>query len=210
MGRALSVTALLSKKMSLLQFEDRFYDLIGCPQLTGTWIIWAPPGSGKTTFTLELCKYLTKFGRVAYDTLEEGASESFKKAIQRVNMKEVGTKFIILDKEPISELKERLRKKKAPKIVVIDSFQYAQINYNQYTEMVDEFRDTLFIIISHEESKKPEGRAAKKVWYDAMVKIRVDGYVAFSTSRYAVDVTRPYVIWEAGALKYHGSLDFNI
>lgn len=209
MARALSVTALFSKKMQLLQFDGEFYDLIGCPELTGAWLIWAPSGSGKTNFVLRLCKYLTRFGRVAYDTLEEGASQSFKLALQRAEMQKVKSRFIILDKEPLEELKQRLRKRKAPQIVVIDSWQYAQATYQQYVELKDEFRNTLFIIISHADGKLPEGRTAKRIHYDCPVKIRVEGYVAFSTSRYASGPTKPFIIWEDGAKAYHGTIQFN-
>lgn len=209
MARALSVTALLQKKMQLLEFDGSWYDLIGNPQLTGSWLIWAESGSGKTTFVLMLCKYLTNFGRVAYNSLEEGASESFKVALKRVKMADVKGKLIVLDQEPIEELKERLRKRKAPQIVVIDSIQYAQMSYKEYTELKREFKDTLFLMISHADGKQPEGRIARKIRYDAMVKIRVEGYVAFATSRFKVGKPKPYVIWEDGAKDYHGTLEFN-
>jgi nucleoside-triphosphatase THEP1 len=208
MAKALSVTALLSKRMKLLDFTGRFKDLIGCPELTGSWIIWGPSGSGKTTFVLELCKYLTEFGRVGYDSLEEGASQSMKLAFQRVNMTQVKRKLILLDREPLEELKVRLRKKKAPQIAVIDSIQYAQLSYQQYLELIKEFPNTLFLMISHAEGKEPDGRVAKKIRYDANVKIRVEGYVAFATSRYGDGNSKPYVIWPEMAKQYHGTDEF--
>ena len=203
MARAISVTQLYAKKRKLFQFDGEFAENIGLPEQRGAWIIWAQSGSGKTTFTMQLCKYLSRFGRVAYNSMEEGDSESLKLACRRVGMEQVKGRFIILDNEPIAELKERLRKHKAPQIVVIDSIQYSQMSYKDYIALKEEFKNVLFLIISHAEGKEPEGKVAKKVRYDAAVKIFVEGYAAFTVSRYGGG--KPYIIWKEGANKYHGA-----
>lgn len=193
---------ILNKKRNLMQFDNEWLDAFGKPELTGAWLIWGGSGSGKTTFTMMLCKYLTKFGRVAYDSMEEGDGESIKLALVRVNMASVAHNFILLVNEPIEELKVRLRKRKAPKIVVIDSLQYSELTYKAYKELREEFNNTLFVIISHAEGREPEGKIGKKVRYDAFVKIRVDGYRAFVKSRYGGG--KPIDIWPEEAGKYHG------
>ncbi len=203
MSRAVSITQLYAKKRKILPFDGEYAASFGLPELKGAWIIWAQSGSGKSTFVLKLCKYLTRFGRVAYNSMEEGDSQSFSLACKRVGMEDVKRQFILLDKEPIAEMRERLRKQKAPQIVVIDSIQYSQLTYGQYTELLSEFPNVLFIIISHAEGKEPEGKVAKKIRFDSMVKIRVEGYVAFPRSRYGGN--EPFVIWKEGADKYHGA-----
>jgi hypothetical protein len=202
MARAISVSQVLSKKRKLMEFEGAFYDSFGRPEMAGSWIVWGGSGSGKTTFVMLLCKYLTKFARVCYNSMEEGDSESIKLAFQRVGMEEVKRRLILLDNEPMHELKDRLRKHKAPGIVVIDSIQYSGMSYAEYKAMRDEFKSTLFIIISHAEGKEPSNKVAKAVRYDSFVKIRVEGYKAFTTSRYGGG--EPFVIWKEGAEKYHG------
>ena len=156
---------------------------------------------------MQLCKYLTKFGRVAYNSLEEGASESVKQALIRFNMKEVSRRMILLDKEPIVELTERLKRRKSPDVIVIDSLQYSGMNYKQYKDLRDQFNNKLFIFISHADGKKPAGRVAASVKYDAFVKIRVEGHKAFSISRYGGGV--PYTIWSEGADQYWSELIHN-
>lgn len=205
MARAMSVAQVLNKKRKLAPFEDEWKRCFGCPELAGAWFIHGESGNGKTTFVLELSKYLTNFARVAYNSMEEGDSESMKIALSRVNMLEVRRKFVLLDNEPIEELKERLRKHKAPRIVVIDSIQYTGMNYKAYTKLRDEFRHVLFIIISHADGKKPSGRTATNIRYDASIKIRVEGYKAFVVSRYTTSKEDEYVIWEEGANAYHGA-----
>lgn len=200
--RAISVTQLYTKKRNLLKTDGEWKALFGEPELTGAWLIWGESGSGKTTFVAKLAKYMTKFGRVAYDSLEEGDSESMKMAFIRVGMDEVKRKLILLPDESIEDLKIRLRQHKAPQIVIIDSLQYSGMSYNDYKELRREFKNVLFIIISHAEGKNPDGKVAKKIRYDAFVKIRVEGYKAFAVSRYGSK--EPMVVWQEGADKFHG------
>ena len=137
--RAKSINELLTTHFNVLDFDGDFEKLIGKPQMTGSWLIWGDSGNGKTSFAMQLCKYLTRFGRVAYDSLEEGASESIKQAAIRCNLAEVSRKMILLDKEPIAELIERLQKRNSPQFVVIDSIQYTGMNYREYLQLINMF-----------------------------------------------------------------------
>lgn len=187
-----------------MQFEGDWKAAIGCPELTGSWLVSGDSGSGKTTFTMMLAKYLTQFERVLYDSLEEGDSESIKMALIRVGMTDVNSRFLLLDNEPIDVLNYRLSRHKAPRIVIIDSVQYTGINYKEYKELKEKHRDKLFIFISHADGNHPKGNVAKSIHYDASVKIRVEGYKAFVKSRYMNGESEPYVIWKEGAEKYFG------
>jgi predicted ATP-dependent serine protease len=150
-----------------------------------------------------LVKYLANFGKVVYDSLEEGFSKSMKDAFIAVGMEGVKNRVLLLDQEPIEHLVIRLNKRESPKIVVIDSWQFAGMNYQQYVKLINQFRNKLFIIISHAEGKNPEGRVAKRIRYDSFVKIRVEGYRAFAEGRYGGN-RKPYTIWDKGAYDYWG------
>jgi hypothetical protein len=204
MTRAISVNQFFKKKRKIYHLEGDFKNLIGSPEKGGTWIVWGDSSNGKTTFVCQLAKYLTKFSIVLYNSMEEGDSESLKKAFVRVGMNEVKRRLLLLPNEPIEQMKERLRLHKSAKIVIVDSIQYSQMTYKEYKALKEEFPKHLFIFISHEENKLPEGKVAKKVRYDASVKIRVNGYVAFASSRYAEEESKPYTIWKEGAEKFHG------
>jgi hypothetical protein len=198
--RAVSVTQLLNTNLNGLDFAGEWLEAIGRPELTGTWLIWGNSGNGKTRFALQLAKYLTSFNlRVAYDSLEEGVSLSLRTAISEEGMQECSRRFILLDKEPVPELIERLSMRRSADVVIIDSVQYTGMNYSDYKKLRDNFRGKLFILVSHAEGKLPEGRVAKNIRFDAMVKIWVEGYMAWPVSRYGGG--EPYIIWEEGAEK---------
>lgn len=203
-NRAVSVDEIYKKKFIEMPFDGVWQDFIGVPERSGVWFVWGNSGNGKTSFMLQLGKYLTTFGRVAYNTLEEGARKSMQMAIKRANMLEVSRRFIILNREPINELKERLRKRKSPDIIIIDSYQYTGLTKREYIELKEEFSNKLFIFVSHADGKQPEGRGAKFVRYDADVKIRIEGYKAFPVSRYGGG--EPFIIWQEGAENYYAEI----
>lgn len=201
--RAISVTEALSMKLPTFDFEDEWYNAFSTPEKRGVWFIWGDSGNGKTSFTIQLCKELCKYGKVAYDSLEEGAGQTMLDTLRRFNMSEVNKRFVLLDAEPIEELSIRLKKQKAPDFVVIDSFQYTQLTYKQYIEFKEKHRDKLLIFISHADGKKPSSRSAKSVMFDASLKIWVEGYKAFSKGRF-IGPTGVYTIWDVKAEKYWG------
>ncbi|MBE9469007.1 MAG: hypothetical protein IMY72_11910 [Bacteroidetes bacterium] len=199
MRRAVSIDELFKRKFKVMDFTGKWKDAVGKPEAGGAWLVWGNSSQGKTRFSIQLAKYLSNFGRVAYNPLEEGISESFKKAIIDENITSKN-RIIFLDKEPIDELEKRLKKQKSPNFIIIDSLQYTGMTYNDYKKIRDEFPHKVFIFISHADGREPAGRVAKSVRYDVSVKIRVEGYKAFPQSRYGGG--EPYVIWEEGANKY--------
>jgi len=199
--RATSIAELLNMKFDVMDFSGEWFDFAGTPEKAGSWILWGLSGNGKTRFSLQLAKYLTKFGRVAYNTLEEGKKLSFQKAVRETNLKSVNGKMIVIT-EPIEQLTFRLTKPRAPRIVFIDSIQYSNLNKTKYAELINNHPKVLFIFVSHAEGKNPLGTTANSVRYHSDVKIRVEGYKAFATSRFGGG--EPYTIWNDGAERYWG------
>lgn len=190
-----------------IPFEGDWYQAFSTPERTGVWFVWGGSGNGKSSFVMQLCKELCKYGKVAYNSLEEGSSLSVKNALERVNMQEVNRRFSLLDCEPIEVMSQRLIKRKQADFVVIDSFQYSQLTYKAYIKLKEKHKNKLLIFVSHAEGKQPSGRAAKSVMYDAALKIYVEGYKALSKGRYIGPNGGFYVIWREGVEKYWG--DFN-
>lgn len=196
-GRAYTIRDIQDYTPETLCLDGPLRRAIGNPEITGSWIIWGGSGNGKTRFALILARELAKHVKVAYDSLEEGLSMSMKEAVEQSGMAEVKRNFILLDKENVATLRERLRRQRSPRVVIIDSLQYTGLTYKDYATLKDEFRNKLFIYISHADGKEPKGNVAKSVRFDANVKIYVQSYVAYPQSRY--DGGEPYVVWAARA-----------
>lgn len=201
--RALSVTEALKMKKETLPFTDKWLEAFGTPERYGVWFIWGNSGNGKTHFVMKLCKELAKFGKVGYDSLEEGAGLTMQNTLIHCGMQDVNGRFMLLDCEPIEALSKRLLKRKSVDFVVIDSFQYTQMTYKTYLKFKETHRNKLLIFISHADGRSPSGRAAKSVMYDASLKIWVEGYRAFSKGRFFGSLGH-YTIWSEGAAEYWG------
>lgn len=202
---AKGVQEMLSMKFDTLDFEGEWAEAFGAPERRGVWFIWGNTGNGKTSFVMQLCKELCRFGRVAYDSLEEGACLTMQNTLRRFRMQDVNRRFLLLDSEPLEQLSLRMDRRKSPDFYVIDSFQYTQMTYAQYIRFKEAHRDKLLIFISHAAGKNPDGRSAKKVAYDASLKIYVEGYRAFSKGRF-IGPRGYYDIWPEKAEEYHGKM----
>lgn len=204
MKRALSVNNVIDAKFRTMPFGGEWLAGIGSPELSGSWIIYGAPKNGKTSCAMKLAKYLTRFGKVAYNSVEEGLKLSLKNAIIRANMHEVARRFKLLDQENVEEMIERLQKQKSPDIIFIDSVQFLELKFSEYKHLKELFPNKLFIYISHIEGKQPDGQVARRIWRDANVAIRVEGFKAFPVSRYGGG--DPVVISPERALEYWGEI----
>jgi hypothetical protein len=200
--KAYSIKNVISKKFKVLEFDGGWKESIGCPELSGSWMIYGDVKNGKTTLGMQMGKYLTKFGRVAYNSVEEGLSLSIQKAMERTGMIEASRRMILLDKEEIKDLKERLKKHRSPEFVIIDSIQFSELLFSEYKELKSMFPNKLFIYISHVERNIPSGGVARRIWRDANVTIRVEGFKGFPKSRYGGG--KEIVIDEEKANEYWG------
>lgn len=192
MSRALTVENVLDKKFPVFQFEGHWFRACGNPQRGGqTWFISGDTKMGKTTFALMLGKMLTKFGKVDYDTIEEGFCESIKTAYKRVGMEEVKGKFLLLDRVEIPELIERMQRRKSSSFYFIDSVQFAGLTLKEYLRLKwlsNELGKTI-IYLSHIEGKKPQGTVAQMIKKDAALSWFIEGFTAIPTSRYHSEKT---------------------
>lgn len=214
MARAISNKNVLNVKFDTVDFEGKWLASLGRPELRGSWLVWGGSGSGKTSFVLELCKYLAGFCRVAYNSLEQGLSLSFQNQWKRADMLAAGNNIVLLNKESIADLKKRLRKRGAPQVVVIDSLMcLVGFTRREYISLTEEFSNTLFIFICHEKNRRPDPAIGETIRRLADIKMHVAGYVAEITTRYEIaekgEGGADFVIWEQGAAEYRAALAEN-
>lgn len=208
MAKTLSASQVLTVKRRTIQLEGAWGDCLGEIDCAGVVLVWGQSGNGKSSAVMSLAKELTKHGRVLYVSLEEGLATSFQNTIRRYSMQECGARFQVITNESIEDLTARLKKRRSADFVIIDSFQYTQLNYRRYLEFKKANHNKLIIFVSHADGKQPAGRAAVSVKYDADQKIWVEGFKAFSNGRY-IGNTGECVIWEEGARRCWGTIKQN-
>lgn len=200
--RAKTVTDILKKKFPIFEFDGEWKDAFDCPARGGLWFIWGDSGNGKTSFVLQLIKYMNRFDKVLFNSLEEGDAYTLQRGINLIGMDGVESKVqVVMDN--IDELTERLQRKNSRNIVFIDSFQYLFIGLKRMLELKKAFPKKTFIVVSQADGKRPSGKPAQRVMYDASLKIYVDGYTALSKGRY-MGSKGYYVIWPEGAARCGG------
>lgn len=189
-------------KKDRIPFTGAWEEAFGRPEWVGVWIVWGNSGDGKTSFLMQLCKELSKWKKVAYNSLEQKSSGTMQDTFRECNMQQCKRgRFHLIAGENMTQTSERLLKRKSPDVLVIDSFQYTQMSYKDYIDFKEKHPNKLIIFVSHADGTQPDGRAAKKVKYDAELKIRVEGFRAFSQGR--TKGSRGYfTVWEEGAKEY--------
>ena len=200
MARTLSAKQVLTIKFDTIRLGGGWDDCVGEIETTGVWFIWGNSGNGKTSAVVSLCKELSSFGKVLYNSREEGVSLTMQNTLRRYGMGELGSRFQLANMS-LPELDEKISQQRSPKFVVLDSFQYMGLTYKDFRAFCEKHKNKLLIFVSRTRGRQPEGRAATSAMYDASCKIWVEGYKAFSKGRF-VGSTGEMTIWDEGAKKY--------
>lgn len=202
-NRAYSVSNVLSKKFNPLDFSGEWEATLGKPDKAFSAIIWGGTTNGKTEAAMKLAKYLTNFGKVAYDSLEQGLSSTIQKALIRNHMDTCGNSFILLDREPFDDLIVRMSKPKSPDFLFIDSVQYTRITKAQYYQLKELMlkKGKGIIWISQAKGSLPKGALADDIMFDVDLKLWVEGFKLFPDGRLNGG-GEAFVIWAQRAARY--------
>lgn len=200
MARTLSAKQVLTIKFDTIRLGGGWDECVGEIETTGIWFIWGNSGNGKTSAVVSLCKELSAFGKVLYNSREEGVSLTMQNTLRRYGMGELGSRFQLANMS-LLELDEKISQQRSPKFVVLDSFQFMGLTYKDFRAFCEKHKNKMLIFVSRTRGRQPEGRAAISAMYDASCKIWVEGYKAFSKGRF-VGTTGEMTIWDEGAKKY--------
>jgi hypothetical protein len=202
-NRAYSVSNVLTKKFNPLEFDGLWEQTLGKPDKAFSAIIFGRSSTGKTEAAIKLAKYLTNFGTVDYDSLEQGLSSTMQAAIERNHLENTKYPFRLLDRIPFEELLNRMKKPKSADFLFIDSAQYMRITKNQYYELKELMliKRKGIIWVSQAKGKEPKGALADDIRYDVDLKLWVEGYKLFPEGRLNGG-GEPFVIWPEKAAKY--------
>lgn len=194
--KAYSYTDITKRNFKMLQLEEKWKLHLGEMERSGSVLVLGDSGHGKTTYALQLTKAISPIERVLYNSAEEGIRASFKRSLMLNNMKVVKSRFKYV-KESYDELFERLKMKRQPKVVIIDSVQYffRGKSVKDYFNLIETYYNTLFIFVSHISKGMPKGAVANEIYWDCQNRILVQDFQAIiKKSRTGADETKPYII----------------
>jgi hypothetical protein len=174
----------MNKQFETLQMGEPWTSCIGNPEPHGTWFIYGPPKNGKTSFAMQLARRLAELSlNVAYASIEEGLSLTVQNAYRNAGIHTLNAGITLVSME-FKELCHYLAAKRAPDALILDSIQFYDLTFAQYKNLKLTFPRKLFIYISHVSGRLPEGNVARRIWRDAAISFRIEGFRAFPVSRY--------------------------
>jgi hypothetical protein len=200
--RAYSPRQVVNKQRVIYPFQGNLKESFGQPERIAKWFITGPSFSGKSSLIFSLCNELCTYGKVDYNSFEEGDSQTVAEKIERHGLLEREGAFKLLPKVPVHAFKHRMLKRKSAAFGVIDSVQHAEMNKHTYIDLVDSLcnqkRGKSLLFINH----WIKNDLTKHIKHDCDIKIEVVGFVAHVESRYGGN--HPFLIWEDGAKRYWG------
>ena len=201
-----------------MAFTGKWRECFGEPSVSGCWIIYGTSGSGKTSFALQLAKYLTNFDRVLYWSREQGNTRTFQDAWKREKMSDCGTGIMVADEDAsFDNIEQIMMRRKGCGVLITDSL--TALKY--YTEQIDgepvtkqfnviscerfrkRMKNKLLIWLSHEKNGLPDTNVGDYIMKLSDLKMRVEGFKVMTNSRAGGDM-KDFVIWEKGAKEYKG------
>jgi len=183
--RATSISNFLNIDIVELEFTGEWELAFGRPQRGGIWYISGTPGSGKTSFIVQLIKVFASLDmRVRFYNFEEQVSKPLQEAMVRERINEVADKVVMINEViPYPEIKRELETTRTH-AVIIDSRKKARLTSKQVEELRKSFPNITIVIICHVKTNgTPEQAADATVFQEATQKIKVDRYRALSMGR---------------------------
>ena len=185
MSRSLSIRNLYDKKYKQFEFDGLWLQAMGNPERNGIWIIWGKEKNGKTWSALKLADYLSKQTKVLYISAEEGMGLDFRNSCKRAGLEPTNRKIHFEPYIAIDELKQKLKSKKASKVVFIDNCTVygGEIKPADLMPLTRQYADTLFILLAHEEKGEPYRALAKEARKLAKIIMYVEGLATHISGR---------------------------
>lgn len=195
MPRTLGVHHILAKQYRSLAFTGIWAEVFGLPSDPFTMLMYGHPKNGKTTFAMFFAKYLSQFGKVWYNSIEEGDTKTIQDAFLRAGMHELEEgKFMLGDRYFYQDMVEKLQRPNSGRFVFIDSRDFINLTCQQFKKLKSLFPRKSFIIICWKAAGKPAGKFAKDIEFIVDIVVHVAAYRAFPRSRFGGG--REFVIWD--------------
>lgn len=188
------MSTLENAQFNTLRFSGDWLEHIGEPEHNFKMLIYGHPKNGKTSYALQLAKYLTNYGKVWYNSIEEGRTKTFQDACRRNGLFDLPQRlFMMGDRYHYADTMEYLAGRDRGKFIFLDSRDYMKLTTEQYKRLTRKYPNKSFIIICWEQASKPAGKYAKDIEYMVDVVVHVEKFIAKSSGRFGG--FKPYSVW---------------
>jgi hypothetical protein len=183
--KKMTAARISNKKFKTMSLSGDWGALLGEPEINFSMFIYGESGNGKTNFAIRLAKYLAKFKKVLFYSVEEGINSSIQKTIIRQGLLKE-TKVLIGQYEPdkfespFDDLENELSKRASAHFVFIDSLEYADMNNKQLKALRRKFPRKSFITLGRAEGAKALSAAGNSAKYDSGIVLYVKDHIIYN------------------------------
>lgn len=148
--KVMSLKVFKQAKIDSLDVQNKsheFFEVLGNPAANFRMMIYGENYNGKSTYALKLAEFLSKnFGRVLFNSSEEGLSTSLQNKVKGINSDMLDISFYKSHKELVSYLKKYDTLK--PRFIVIDSVNDMAMGIDDLKELIslDSQRGIIYVM----------------------------------------------------------------
>lgn len=197
--KAFTVANIINQTIRRILFTGVWFQAFKQPQDKGVWLVWGTSGSGKSYFIMMLGKAMAQMGYSVFLNLcEEDMDDSdFIERVETLEMNDVKDNFLARTYN-YEELVIYLKRKKSPKVVIIDSATYFFESFEQYKDFKKMFKEKIIIITAHARGEKPKFELEDRIMFDAKMKIFINGFLAICKGRTIGPNGGRFIVWQEG------------
>ena len=172
---------LVEMEFTSLEFQGKWNTIFGLPSINFHCIIHGMPGQGKSTFAVQLAKYLSNFGRIIYVSGEEGFNSTFKDKF--VNNCAVSGSIDVADLRCLQDILREVEPGKY-NFIVIDSLDTMKLGPVEVRQIKNLHTTSALITIS-QSTKAGLIRGSNEIVHDADIAVKcVDGIAITTKNRF--------------------------
>lgn len=176
--RIISSQQLQLMHFDTLCFEGRWHTLLGDTSLNFFCVIHGLPGHGKSTFAIQLAKYLAdNFGKAIYISGEEGFSKTFKDKF--INSNAASNLLDVADLRTYEDIL-RVVPAESYRFIFIDSLDNMKITATKMKAIRAKYKNAALITIS-QSTKGGLMRGSQEIIHDSDIAIEVVNLLATTT-----------------------------